>query len=76
MVIGAVGRDNDEAVYEFTLQGEKWKEETKLTASDAALGDFFGSNVAISRDMLLIGDPFKDGNRGATYVSVLAGDGS
>ena len=61
---------------EFTLQGEKWKEETKLTASDAALGDLFGSSVAISRDMLLIGDPFKDGNRGATYVSVLAGDGS
>ena len=76
MVIGAAGRDNDEAVYEFTLQGEKWKEETKLTASDAALGDFFGSSVVISRDTLLVGAPFKDGNRGATYVFVLSGDRS
>ena len=48
----------------------------KLTASDAALGDFFGSSVAISRDVLLVGAPFKDGNRGSTYVPVLAGDGS
>ena len=76
IVIGAAGRDNGEAVSELTLQGEKWKEETKLTASDAALGDFFGSSVAISRDTLIVGDPFKDGNRGATYVSVRAGDGS
>ena len=48
----------------------------KLTASDAALGDFFGSSVAISGGTLLVGDPFKDGNRGATYVFVLSGDGS
>ena len=48
----------------------------KLTASDAALGDFFGSSVDISGDTLLVGDPFKDGNRGATYVFVLSGDGS
>ena len=47
-----------------------------MTASDAALGELFGSSVAISRDTLLVGAPFKDGNRGATYVSVLSGDGS
>ena len=76
MVIGSASRDNGEAVYEFTLQGKKWKEDTKLTASDSALGNFFGASVSIRRDTLLVGDPFKDGNRGATYVSVLAGDGS
>ena len=47
-----------------------------MTASDAALGDFFGSSVAISGDMLLVGAPFKYGSMGATYVPVLAGDGS
>ena len=47
-----------------------------MTASDAALGELFGSSVAISEDILQVGDPFKDGNRGATDVSVLAGDGS
>ena len=57
-------------------RAKKWKEETKLTASDAALGDFFGSSVAISGYTLLFGAPFKYGKRGATYVSVLAGDGS
>ena len=76
IVIGAAGRDNGKAVYEFTLQGETWKEEIKLTASDAALGDFFGSRVAISGDTLLVGAPLKYGNRGATYVFVLSGDGS
>ena len=63
MVIGAVSRDNGKAVYEFTLQGETWKEEKKLTASDAELGEFFGGSVAISGGTLLVGDPFKDGNR-------------
>ena len=66
----------DFVVIDYYVQGETWKEETKLTASDAALGDFFGSSVDISRDTLLVGAPFKDGNRGATYVFVFSGDGS
>ena len=36
MVIGAAGRDNGEAVFEFTLQGEKWREEINLSECDAA----------------------------------------
>ena len=41
VVVRAPYKDNDGAVYEFTLQGETWKEEKKLTASDGVLGDNF-----------------------------------
>ena len=61
VVIGAPYKDNgngpkEGAVYTFTLVGETWTDDKKLTASDGASGDKFGSSVAISRDTLLVGD--------------------
>jgi hypothetical protein len=40
----------------------------KLTASDAANGDWLGSSVAIDGDYAIVGAPRDDGLRGAAYV--------
>ena len=56
-----VGADlNDEkaedagAVYVFSVDGENWHQQAKLTASDAGKTDIFGVRVAISGDTALI----------------------
>ncbi len=41
--------------YVFVRSGSIWSEQLKLTASDAAAGDFFGYSVALSADTALIG---------------------
>ena len=81
MAIGAPYKDNgngpnEGAVYVFTLMGETWTYDKRLTTSDGASGDKFGISVAISRYTLLVGASYKDGHRGAAYVFVLEGDGS
>ena len=51
-------------------------EQTKLTASDAALGKEFGYDVAISGDMAVVGarlDTEKGSNAGAAYIFRLSG---
>ena len=45
-----------------------WGQVKKLTASDAANGDNFGSSVAISGDTVAIGALGKNSNTGAAYV--------
>jgi nucleoside-specific outer membrane channel protein Tsx len=48
-----------------------WSEVAKLTASDGAPGDIFGTSVAISGDLALIGAEFDDDNgdaSGSAYV--------
>ena len=40
----------------------------KLTASDAAAGDYFGNSLAIDGDTLVIGAYYKDGEAGVVYV--------
>jgi len=43
------------AVYIFHFNGLNWVQQTKLYASDAALGDFFGWSVSISGDYAIVG---------------------
>ena len=73
-----VGADNDDAggdlagaAYVFQRdQGgaDNWGEVTKLTASDAEAGDFFGSGVSVDGDTAVVG-AFREGNgAGAAYV--------
>jgi len=53
-----------------------WTRQQKLTASDAAAGDFFGAALALSGDTALIGARNSDGagsNSGAAYVFVRSG---
>jgi uncharacterized repeat protein (TIGR02543 family) len=74
-VIGAY-RDDDGGVdsgsaYIFTRSGTTWSQQAKLTASDAAAGDYFGRSVAVSGDTAVIGAYWDDdgGNEsGSAYV--------
>jgi hypothetical protein len=59
-VIGAFGADCSEgfdcgAVYIFTRSETGWVQQAKLTASDAAGSDFFGSAIAIDGETIIVG---------------------
>ena len=59
--------------------GEGWNETeiAKLTAGDAAIGDFFGDSVAISREAIVVGaflDDDKGSASGSAYVFELDTD--
>jgi hypothetical protein len=50
------------------LSGEDAPTEYKLTASDAAAGDYFGVSVSVSRDTAVIGAWGDDAGMGSAYV--------
>ncbi len=65
-----IGGDSG-AAYIFQRRGSSWTEVAKLTASDGAAGDFFGSSVAISRNTAVVGasqDGDLSGDSGAAYI--------
>jgi hypothetical protein len=61
----------------FVRSDGVWTQQQKLTASDAATNDGFGSAVSVSGDTALIGAPRKKigsyANEGAAYVFVSSG---
>ena len=75
LLVGAP-RDDDAggdsgSVYVFARTAEGFVESQKLTASDGAAGDAFGSAVAVAGDVALIGAPADDeagSNCGSVYV--------
>ena len=71
-VIGAIWDDDASgSAYIFHRNGTSWIEQTKLTASDGAPDDRFGSSVSISGDYAVIGAYGGDdilNNRGAAYI--------
>ncbi|MCI5132518.1 MAG: hypothetical protein D3904_13645, partial [Candidatus Electrothrix sp. EH2] len=58
--------------YIFTRSDELWTQQTKLTAPDKAVADFFGSSVSVAGDTAVIGaygaDPDDLDWAGAAYV--------
>ncbi len=79
VVIGAPGDDGSAvdagAAYVHRWNGVAWVREARLTASDGAAQDYFGSSVAISGDVIVIGAPFAwegegNGIPGSAYVFV------
>src|SRR5712692_5036775 len=72
VVVGAwLKNSNTGAAYIFERnQGgaENWGQVKKLTASDAAGGDDFGSSVAINADTVVVGAWVKNSNAGAAYI--------
>jgi len=96
MVVGAVfessdavGVDGDQgnddarssgAVYVYALDGEKWNQEAYLKPSNTDAGDQFGTSVALSGNVIVVGAPREDSvpnngpdddqneNSGAVYV--------
>ena len=80
-VIGAYWDDdngsNSGSAYVFVRSNGVWSEQQKLTASDGAAGDYFGSSVAIDGDTVVIGahwDDDNDYNSGSAYVYVRSND--
>ena len=67
------------AAYIFTGSGSSWTQAAKLTASDGAAGDSFGTSVAISGNTVAVGAYYAavlgNTNQGAAYVFVEPGSG-
>ena len=69
------GSDTGSA-YVFVRSGDTWTQQAKLTASDAAAGDFFGYSVSVSGDTAIIGalrDDDAGSGSGSAYVFVRSG---
>ncbi len=64
ILVGANQEDHDEnggnflnsagAVYSFTYNGAAWVQNQKILPADRGAGDFFGNNISISEDLVLI----------------------
>ena len=75
-LVGVPKDDNDHGVDVGSLQvflrtETGWVQHQKLTASDAASGDQFGTTLAMSGDYAIVGAPKKDGvgrNSGTAYI--------
>jgi hypothetical protein len=65
------------SAYVFTRSGTVWTQQQKLTATDGAAEDWFGSTVAVSGDTAVVGAPLSDNgtnaNQGSTYVFTRSG---
>jgi hypothetical protein len=79
-IIGAIGNNSSRgAAYVFTCTGIPctWTQQQELTAADGARGDVFGTRVAVSGSVGVIGAPGKTiGNnslQGAAYVFTCSG---
>ncbi len=75
ILVGAYRNDdngeNSGSAYVFRYDGSRWREEQKLTASDAAERDWFGTTVSIDGDTAVVGSIWGDrrfADTGAAYV--------
>jgi hypothetical protein len=68
---GHGGTKDRGAAYRFVWSGTAWAQDTKLTASDTADGDWFGNVVAIRSSTIVVGAPKNDQaglDAGAVYI--------
>lgn len=73
-----IGNNTDQgSAYVFVRSGSSWNQQAKLTASDGATNDFFGSSVSVSGDYVLVGAPYNDASglidAGSAYVFLRSG---
>jgi hypothetical protein len=67
------------AAFVFTRSGSTWSQQQKLTASDAGDGDYFGQDVSIDGNTVVVGAPYEDQGYpsyyqvGAIYVYTRSG---
>ncbi|MFZ5818263.1 MAG: BspA family leucine-rich repeat surface protein [Chloroflexota bacterium] len=72
-VVGAYWHDTfTGSAYVYTRSGSTWSQQQKLTASDGAMDDCFGSSVAVSTDTVIVGAYGKDNYKGAAYAFALS----
>jgi uncharacterized repeat protein (TIGR01451 family) len=72
LAVGAPFASGSGVVYLFHRNGEgsAWVQTSKITASDARLGDQFGLTLALSGDTLIVGAPNQVGNAGSLSGAV------
>ncbi|KAK7237652.1 hypothetical protein SO694_00098076 [Aureococcus anophagefferens] len=75
VVVGAYGNadagsySGSAYVFRTTNDGASWTQTAKLLASDAAAYDWFGTSVAVSGDLVVVGAPYNDDAvLGSAYV--------
>ena len=75
VIATAPSHDNETgSAYIFRRDGETWKEQAILTASDGKAGDVFGSYASsISGDYVIVGAQFHKDRTGAAYIFVRDG---
>jgi hypothetical protein len=83
VVVGAYQTDHDGPLndaglaYVFTRTGPNWNEQQILTVSDAAASDWFGVDVSISGDTVVVGSLSDDDNgvlnSGSAYIFIWTG---
>jgi FG-GAP repeat len=79
-VVGSIADDDDGSAsgsaYVFDRSGTAWSQQSKLTASDAAAGDSFGSTVAVSGITAVVGARLDDDDgsaSGSAYAYIRSG---
>ena len=64
------------AVYVYRDSGDGWTQVARLIADDGAVGDGFGSFVDVSGDVMVVGAPGAEEDRGAVYAFERDDDGT
>lgn len=75
LLVGAVGGDGAGAVYVFEVDGGRWVQSDKLTATGGEAGDGLGASLAVAGGYVLVGAPQQDGRAGAVHIFSREGDG-
>ncbi len=74
-IAGAWNDESTGSAYLFEDTGAGWTQTDKLTATDAAASDIFGTSVSISGDLAVIGAYYADGNSVSSGSAYLFGPG-
>ena len=63
-------------VYVYQRVDDEWSQQSELSATDGEIGNGFGASLTTEGDVILIGAPARDDERGAGYLFTKSGDGS
>ena len=72
VIVGAYHNDGAGSAYSFLRSGSSWSQKAKVTASDVAANDCFGSSVSINGNYTIVGahndDHSGKSNAGSAYI--------
>ena len=73
VIVGSQKNQSNGAAYIFTRSGSTWTQQAKLTASDGAADDYFGTSVVIDGDDAIIGAFIDNSGAGSAYIFTRSG---
>ena len=75
VVVGAAWEDvaGTGHAYVFVRNEGRWSQQAELSAAHGAYGNGFGITVAISHSTVVVGAPYRGGEKGAAYVFTRSG---